>query len=199
MKAASIEFDQVTKRYGEVVAVDNVSFTLDAGKLVTFLGPSGCGKTTTLRLIAGLELPSSGTIRIGGRDVSRIPAAERDVSMVFQSYALFPHMSVLENVRYGLDVARVPRDQADASAHTALATVGLNGFDARTESSTGSFALTSHLYAPNALHPDGLHRLQGFTIDPWPTWRFRLEDGTIVVQEIFVPHEVRNNKAIDVG
>ena len=105
MKAASIEFRQVTKRYGDVVAVNNVSFTIGAGTLVTLLGPSGCGKTTILRMLAGLELPSEGTIRIGDEDVTARAAAERDVSMVFQSYALFPHMSVLENVRYGLVVS----------------------------------------------------------------------------------------------
>jgi iron(III) transport system ATP-binding protein len=131
VKAASIAFDRVTKRYGDVTAVDDVSFTVEAGTLVTLLGPSGCGKTTVLRMIAGLELPTSGAIRLGDRDVSRVPAAERDVSMVFQSYALFPHMSVLENVRYGLDVARVPRTRADERARAAMATVGLAGFDVR--------------------------------------------------------------------
>jgi iron(III) transport system ATP-binding protein len=109
MTAASIEFRSVSKLYGDVAAVRNLSFTIAAGTLVTLLGPSGCGKTTTLRLIAGLELPSDGAILIGGSDVSRVSAADRDVSMVFQSYALFPHMSVLENVRYGLVVTGVPR------------------------------------------------------------------------------------------
>jgi iron(III) transport system ATP-binding protein len=130
-KAASIEFDRVTKRYGDVAAVRDLTFTLDAGTLTTLLGPSGCGKTTTLRLIAGLELPTSGVIRIGGRDVSSVPASDRDVSMVFQSYALFPHMSVLENVRYGLDVAGVAKADAVARARDTLAAVGLQGFDAR--------------------------------------------------------------------
>jgi iron(III) transport system ATP-binding protein len=131
MKSASIEFAGVSKHYGDVSAVRDLSFTVAAGMLTTLLGPSGCGKTTTLRLIAGLELPTAGTIRIGGRDVSKIPASERDVSMVFQSYALFPHMSVLENVRYGLDVSRVPKAQAADRAHAALASVSLTGFDAR--------------------------------------------------------------------
>jgi len=131
MKAASIEFREVTKRYGDVAAVDRVSFTIPAGTLVTLLGPSGCGKTTTLRLIAGLELPTIGTIRIGDRDVTHVPAAERDVSMVFQSYALFPHMTVLENVRYGLVVSKMPRAAADARARATLATVGLRGYDDR--------------------------------------------------------------------
>ncbi|MFO1304860.1 MAG: ABC transporter ATP-binding protein [Burkholderiales bacterium] len=131
MTAASIEFAGVVKRYDDVAAVNGISFTMPAGTLTTLLGPSGCGKTTTLRLIAGLELPTAGTIRIGGRDVSNVPAAERDVSMVFQSYALFPHMTVLENVRYGLDVAGAARRDATARAHETLASVGLRGFDAR--------------------------------------------------------------------
>jgi iron(III) transport system ATP-binding protein len=125
MKAASIEFRNVTKRYGDVVAVSDISFQIAPATLVTLLGPSGCGKTTTLRLIAGLELPTTGTIHIGEADVTQTPAAERDVSMVFQSYALFPHMSVLENVRYGWSCpesakrrrmsARVPRWRPSAS------------------------------------------------------------------------------------
>src|SRR5436190_7942955 len=131
MKAASIEFRNVTKRYGDVTAVSDISFDIAAGTLVTLLGPSGCGKTTTLRLIAGLELPTTGTIHIGNADVTQTPAAERDVSMVFQSYALFPHMSVLENVRYGLIVSGMAKAKADERARTAMATVGLSGFDAR--------------------------------------------------------------------
>jgi iron(III) transport system ATP-binding protein len=131
MKAAPIEFRDVTKRYGDVVAVNNVSFDIGAGTLVTLLGPSGCGKTTILRMLAGLELPSSGTIRIAGEDVTARPAAERDVSMVFQSYALFPHMSVLENVRYGLVVSGKAKTVADEQARAALTTVGLKGLDAR--------------------------------------------------------------------
>jgi iron(III) transport system ATP-binding protein len=131
MTAASIEFRNVSKRYGDVAAVRDLDFGIAAGTLVTLLGPSGCGKTTTLRLIAGLELPSEGTILIGGSDVSHVPAAERDVSMVFQSYALFPHMTVLENVRYGLIVSRLGKVEADERARAALATVGLTGFDQR--------------------------------------------------------------------
>ena len=98
----SVEFRDVVKRYGAATAVAGISFTVEAGTLVTLLGPSGCGKTTTLRMIAGLELPSEGRILIAGRDVTSLSATQRDVSMVFQSYALFPHMSVLENVCYGL-------------------------------------------------------------------------------------------------
>jgi iron(III) transport system ATP-binding protein len=128
---ASVEFRAVTKRYGQVAAVDAVSFTIEPGTLVTLLGPSGCGKTTTLRLIAGLEMASEGQILIGGRDVTRLSAADRDVSMVFQSYALFPHMTVLENVAYGPTVSGVPKSQARQLAQEKLALVGLKGFDAR--------------------------------------------------------------------
>jgi iron(III) transport system ATP-binding protein len=129
--AASVEFRHVSKRYGAVTAVSDVSFTIEPGTLVTLLGPSGCGKTTTLRLIAGLEMASEGQILIGGRDVTRLSAAERDVSMVFQSYALFPHMSVLENVAYGPAVSGVPRARAHAMAREKMALVGLTGFDDR--------------------------------------------------------------------
>jgi iron(III) transport system ATP-binding protein len=130
-RPAAVEFRRVTKRYGGVVAVNAVSFTIERATLVTLLGPSGCGKTTTLRLIAGLELATEGQVWIGGRDVTRQPATERNVSMVFQSYALFPHMSVLENVAYGPLVTGVPRVRAHEQAREKLAMVGLQGLDAR--------------------------------------------------------------------
>src|SRR5919107_372533 len=124
-----VEFKNVTKRYGTVTAVDDVSFRIEARTLCTLLGPSGCGKTTTLRLIAGLEMVSAGTITIGGRDVTSAPAAERDVSMVFQSYALFPHMNVLDNVAYGPSVSgdKAAKDKA----HEKLRMVGLDQFGSR--------------------------------------------------------------------
>jgi iron(III) transport system ATP-binding protein len=108
----AVEFRAVTKRYGNVTAVQTVSFSIARGTLVTLLGPSGCGKTTILRLIAGLEQASEGQILIEGVDVTLLSAAERDVSMVFQSYALFPHMTVLENVCYGLRASGMRRVQA---------------------------------------------------------------------------------------
>ena len=130
-----IELRAVSKRYGSDPAaplvVDAVSVRVPRGTLTTLLGPSGCGKTTTLRMIAGLEAPTSGHVFIAGRDVTDLPASERDVSMVFQSYALFPHMSVLANVAYGLDVARVPRAQARERARAAMAGVGLVDLDER--------------------------------------------------------------------
>src|SRR5438477_12818592 len=106
---AAVELQSVTKRYGATTAVNDVSFSVEAGTLTTLLGPSGCGKTTTLRLIAGLETVTAGRVLIGGRDVTRLSASERDVSMVFQSYALFPHMTVLENVAYGPSVSGAPK------------------------------------------------------------------------------------------
>ncbi|WP_170352085.1 ABC transporter ATP-binding protein [Ruegeria atlantica] len=131
-KAAPVRFENVSKVFGkDVVAVDNINLHVDAGKLVTLLGPSGCGKTTTLRMIAGLEMASSGKILIGDRDVTKLPATDRDVSMVFQSYALFPHMSVLENVKYGLTFSGFAKDEACSRALHGLELVGLQGFDNR--------------------------------------------------------------------
>ena len=124
-RAASVELRHVVKRYGPVTAVNDVSFTIDAGMLVTLLGPSGCGKTTTLRLIAGLETATSGQLLIGGDDVTALSAADRDVSMVFQSYALFPHMTVLENVAYGPSVRGATKRKARTLAGEKLALVGL--------------------------------------------------------------------------
>lgn len=131
-KASPVRFENVSKVFGkDVVAVDSIDLHVHAGKLVTLLGPSGCGKTTTLRMIAGLEMASSGRILIGDRDVTKLPATDRDVSMVFQSYALFPHMSVLENVMYGLTFSGFAKEEARARALQGLELVGLNGFDAR--------------------------------------------------------------------
>ncbi|MGI9522020.1 MAG: ABC transporter ATP-binding protein [Hyphomicrobiaceae bacterium] len=125
----AVEFRNVSKVFdGSTVAVDNVSMAVEAGTLVTLLGPSGCGKTTTLRMIAGLEFATSGTIEIGGADVTRLPATERDVSMVFQSYALFPHMNVIENVSYGLTMSHLPKSEVRQRAHEGLSLVGLADF-----------------------------------------------------------------------
>ena len=131
---ASVEFRSVIKRYGAVRAVNDIAFTIEPGTLVTLLGPSGCGKTTTLRLIAGLEIATAGQILIGGEDVTLRSAAERDVSMVFQSYALFPHMSVLENVAYGPTVQGMTKAKIRDLVHEKLALVGLAGLENRAPS-----------------------------------------------------------------
>ena len=127
----AVEFKQVTKAYGDVRAVLELSFTIERGKLVTLLGPSGCGKTTTLRLIAGLEMATEGNVFIGGKDVTRLSASDRDVSMVFQSYALFPHMTVMQNVSYGLTMSKLTKTEVSEKAHEGLDLVGLTGFGGR--------------------------------------------------------------------
>jgi iron(III) transport system ATP-binding protein len=130
---ASVRFEQVSKVYpgATVDAVSGVSFSIEPGTLVTLLGPSGCGKTTTLRLIAGLELATDGRIFIGEADVTRLPATDRDVSMVFQSYALFPHMTVVENVSYGLRFSGYDRREIGDRAAEGLSLVGLTGLETR--------------------------------------------------------------------
>ena len=128
---AEVRLIGVGKRYGPVVAVKPLDLTIAGGTLVTLLGPSGCGKTTLLRMIAGLETPTDGRIMIGGRDVTLLPPGERNTSLVFQSYALFPHMTVIENVAYGLVSSGQSRREAGEKAQTALATVGLQNLDDR--------------------------------------------------------------------
>ncbi|MCL6499952.1 MAG: ABC transporter ATP-binding protein, partial [Firmicutes bacterium] len=115
----------VTKRFGSVVAVDSVDLDVPPGQLVTLLGPSGCGKTTTLRIVAGLERPTAGRVWIGEEDVTDLPAARRGVTMVFQSYALFPHLTVFENVAYGLRAQRLPAAEVRRRTLEALELVGL--------------------------------------------------------------------------
>ena len=127
----AVEFKHVTKAYGDVQAVRDLNFTIEYGKLVTLLGPSGCGKTTTLRLIAGLEMVTDGNVFIGDKEVTRLSASDRDVSMVFQSYALFPHMTVMQNVSYGLTMSRMSKAEVSEKAHEGLNLVGLTGFGGR--------------------------------------------------------------------
>jgi iron(III) transport system ATP-binding protein len=126
-----VVFERVTKRYGTVTAVDDVSFEVAQGELVTLLGPSGCGKTTTLRMVAGLEAVTGGRVLIGGTDVTLRAANERNVSMVFQSYALFPHMTVLENVCYGPLSMHIDKAKARGMAREKLRMLGLADFEAR--------------------------------------------------------------------
>ena len=132
--APGIELRQVTQRYGgpgAPLVLNAIDVVIPKGTITTFLGPSGCGKTTLLRLIAGLDAPVSGRILIDGQDVTDRGPAERNVCMVFQNYALFPHLSVIGNVGYGLSVSGVPRDETRQRAQAALASVGLAGLDQR--------------------------------------------------------------------
>ena len=121
----------VRKRYGEVAAVDGVDLDVARGEFFTMLGPSGSGKTTTLRMIAGFERPDEGRIELGGTDVSRRPPFDRPVNTVFQDYALFPHMTVQQNVEYGLRVRKVAKSERRTKASEALARVRLEGYGAR--------------------------------------------------------------------
>ena len=129
--AVPVRLEGVVKRFGPVVAVGGVTLDIPAGKLVTLLGPSGCGKTTTLRMVAGLEQPSAGRIYIGDEDVTVLPASNRSVTMVFQSYALFPHLTVFENVAYGLRIMKVPPAAMREQVAAALTLVGLPQVGAR--------------------------------------------------------------------
>jgi putative spermidine/putrescine transport system ATP-binding protein len=121
----------LTKRFGDVVAVDSVDLDIPAGEFFTMLGPSGSGKTTTLRMIAGFEIPDEGTIELAGKDVSRLPPYDRPVNTVFQDYALFPHMTVQANVEYGLMVTKVKKGERRDRAGQALEMVRLSGFGDR--------------------------------------------------------------------
>jgi spermidine/putrescine transport system ATP-binding protein len=126
-----VRLDRVTKDFGETVAVDDVSLDIPEGEFFSLLGPSGCGKTTTLRMIGGFEEPTRGTIYLKGRDVTDLPPYKRDVNTVFQSYALFPHLNVYENIAFGLRRRKVPKDEIDARVKEAMKLVDLVGFEKR--------------------------------------------------------------------
>jgi putative spermidine/putrescine transport system ATP-binding protein len=127
----AVTLEAVSKRFGDVVAVSDVDLEVGDGEFFSMLGPSGSGKTTTLRMIAGFELPTSGRVLLHGRDVTRDPPFQRDVNTVFQDYALFPHMSVGDNVGYGLMVRKVGKDERRARVDDALRMVRLEGFEKR--------------------------------------------------------------------
>ena len=126
-----IRVEGLTKRYGDVVAVDAIDLDIAQGEFFTMLGPSGSGKTTTLRMIAGFEVPDEGTIELAGEDVSRLPPYDRPVNTVFQDYALFPHMTVQENVEYGLMVTKVKKGERRGRAQAALEMVRLGSYGGR--------------------------------------------------------------------
>ena len=128
---ADVKVTGLRKHYGEVRAVDGVDLDIGQGEFFTMLGPSGSGKTTTLRMIAGFERPDAGTIELDGKDVSSLPPFDRDVNTVFQDYALFPHMTVQQNVEYGLRVKKVPKEERRVKAKDALAMVRLEGYGDR--------------------------------------------------------------------
>jgi spermidine/putrescine transport system ATP-binding protein len=127
----AIELRDVVKRFGEVSAVDHVSMQIRDGEFFSMLGPSGCGKTTSLRMIAGFEYPTSGEIYLNGQPIGNTPPFQRSVNTVFQSYALFPHMTVAENVAFGLEMKKVPRPEIERRVVEALEMVRLSGYDER--------------------------------------------------------------------
>ena len=130
-KPNAVSFRNVSRHFGEVRAADDISFDIVEGEFFSMLGPSGSGKTTCLRLIAGFEQPTSGEVQIRGHSMAGVPPYERDVNTVFQDYALFPHMSVAENVAYGLMIRKVPKAERSARAETMLAMVALSGLGGR--------------------------------------------------------------------
>src|ERR1700727_561553 len=130
-KDAAVTFDGVTKTFGEVKALDQVSLKIGRGEFMTLLGPSGCGKTTLLKLAAGFLAPDGGTVAIDGKCVNDVPTYKREIGMMFQNYALFPHMSVAENIAYGLKTRHVPRHDIRRRVAEALALVKLTGMENR--------------------------------------------------------------------
>jgi putative spermidine/putrescine transport system ATP-binding protein len=129
--AAEVHVEGIRKSYADVVAVDTVDLTVGDGEFFTLLGPSGSGKTTTLRIIAGFERPDAGRVTLGGADITNEPPYSRDVNTVFQDYALFPHMTVAENVGYGLKVKGVARAERKSQVDEVLRMVRLDGFGGR--------------------------------------------------------------------
>ena len=127
---ATVVFDKVCKVYtrGETPAVDSFSLEVADGEFLVLVGPSGCGKSTTLRMVAGLELPTSGSIILGGRDVTTLPPKDRDIAMVFQNYALYPHMTVRENLSFALKLRHVPKDEIARRTEAAAETLGLSPY-----------------------------------------------------------------------
>ena len=126
-----IELQNITKRFGQMTAVDNVSFSLEKGNLVTFVGPSGCGKTTLLRMISGLTEPTQGKIILDGEDITTLRANARDTAMVFQNYALFPHLTVAQNIGFGLSIIKRPKEEIRREVERLLGLVQLDGLGKR--------------------------------------------------------------------
>ncbi len=126
-----IELRGVTKRFGSFTAVDKVDLTVNEGEFLTLLGPSGCGKTTLLRIMSGLETPDEGRVLLGGEDITDVPPYRRPVNQVFQSYALFPHLTVRENIAFGLKMKRMPSAEIDASVRNVVEMVSLGGMEKR--------------------------------------------------------------------
>src|SRR6476659_2633043 len=122
---ATVTFDHVTKKYGDVLAVDDLNLAIADGEFMVLVGPSGCGKTTSLRMIAGLDEVSDGTLRIGDKVVNDVAPKDRDIAMVFQSYALYPHMTIYDNMAFGLKLRKVPKAEIDKRVNDAARILNL--------------------------------------------------------------------------
>ena len=131
MSGQLLELKNITKRFGETDVLNGITLSIEKGEFITFLGASGCGKTTTLRIIAGLEQPDSGSVFLDGKEVTGLSPNERDVNTVFQNYALFPHMNVEANVGYGLKIKKVPKGEMKKRVHEMLELVQLQGYEKR--------------------------------------------------------------------
>jgi len=126
-----VKLEGITKKFGDVTAAGNVNLTIDDGEFFTLLGPSGCGKTTTMRVIAGLEYPDAGKVIFDGKDVTQLPSFKRNTGMVFQNYALWPHMKVSDNIAYGLNVRKTPKNETKRLVEETLELVQLGGLGDR--------------------------------------------------------------------
>jgi len=146
-----IELLNITKRFEEVIAVDNVNINIGKGEFFSLLGPSGCGKTTTLRIIAGLENPTSGNIILDGKDVTNIPAHRRNVNTVFQDYAIFPHMSVYENIYFPLKMRKIPKKEANPKIEKVLKIVNMNDYKHRYSRYCQMLWMRNHTPSQNSL------------------------------------------------
>ena len=154
---AQLEIRNLGKRYGDFHAVRDVSLSVADGEFVVLLGPSGCGKTTTLRMVAGFIEPTAGKVRLGGADVTVLPPWKRNAGMVFQSYALFPHLTVAQNVAFGLEMRKIPRAEIDRRVEETLALVRLEGYGGRLPRQlSGGQQQRVALARALAIHPDVL-------------------------------------------
>ena len=154
---AQLEIRNLVKRYGDFHAVRDVSLSVADGEFLVLLGPSGCGKTTTLRMVAGFIEPSAGQVMLGGTDITRLPPWKRNAGMVFQSYALFPHLTVSQNVAFGLEMRKVPRAEIDKRVEETLALVRLEGYGGRLPRQlSGGQQQRVALARALAIHPDVL-------------------------------------------
>ena len=126
-----LELARLNKSFGETRAVQNLDLHVERGEILSILGPSGCGKTTTLRIIAGLEIPTSGSILSNGKDITRLPARARNMGMVFQNYALFPHLNVFENIAFGLKTRKLASGLVEQRVAKALTSVRMEGYERR--------------------------------------------------------------------